>query len=84
VRGLAALAKRLLKRETTLIVEFPDCKYERSDWLAAPNRRSLPCLRATVLQPVHAGFSVFVSPLISLKEMPATDEGTGRAQRGQG
>ena len=30
---LARLGKRLLKRETTLDIEFPDYRYTRSDWL---------------------------------------------------
>lgn len=33
IRKLAVLAKKLLKRETTLAVEFPDYQYDRSIWL---------------------------------------------------
>lgn len=34
IRALAAIAKRLLKRETTVAEQWPGYSYERADWLS--------------------------------------------------
>lgn len=39
VRALAALAKRLLKRETTVADEFPGYVYGREEWLSEASLR---------------------------------------------
>lgn len=47
IRSLAALARRLIKRETTVETEFPSYVYGRSQWLAEaflrPSRQSARC-----------------------------------------
>ena len=40
LRALAILAKRLIKRETTITEMFPNHKYDRSDWLREAEKRS--------------------------------------------
>lgn len=40
VRALAAMAKGVLKRETTLAAEFPGYEYKREDWLAEAELRA--------------------------------------------
>lgn len=40
IRSLAALARRLVKRETTVATEFPGYVYGRSQWLAEADLRS--------------------------------------------
>ena len=37
--ALAALVRRLLKRETTLAAEFPNYAYGRAEWLAETKMR---------------------------------------------
>lgn len=46
VRKLAALAKQLLKRETTLADKFPDYQYDRDDWLEERPLRERDCKQA--------------------------------------
>ena len=55
LRELALLAKRLLKRETTLKQEFPGYCYTQSDWerdRPEPNRVHIHALKGTLTKPV--------------------------------
>lgn len=45
---LAALVKRLLKRETTLQDEFPEYQYTKADWLSEPNEADHEHLSASL------------------------------------
>ena len=54
LRALALLAKRLLKRETTLAKEFPGYCYTQSDWerdRPEPNRVHIHALKGTLGEP---------------------------------
>jgi len=48
ISALAAVARRLIKRETTLADEFPGYRYGREDWLAEAELRSQDKLAATL------------------------------------